>query len=251
MGYVRLYPAPPAAGEILFGDHFDAQADWRSGQAVPSPWGSHTYNDGGGDYYNAYINALGAHGTGKGLIQYWDQVSLGYAQDCWMNATPALPDDFWFGYWFQVDPSWDWGSAASLKVVALRFNNNATMHIHWGQTDYTMPSPWSPPGGGFSLSTYTQGQNWFSRWTDVGDGDWHSFVWHVKHSTGTLECFVDGVDAALTSNPTAFPGTGFDAVFNIGGNLSDGGGGVDEMWTKYDDVCIGTTRAVVEAFLGL
>lgn len=56
-----------------------------------------------------------------------------------------------------------------------------------------------------------------------------------------------------TNYPTAFPGTGWDSTYGIsfGGNITDGGGGVAEQWTKYDDIVIATTKSEIEHFLGV
>jgi hypothetical protein len=141
--------------------------------------------------------------------------------------------------------------------MKLHFDNGTTWDIGWHSSDYGMTTPYTPPGGGLAIGTDAYGDNWFCSWTDIDDGDWHTFVWHMKHSTGVLELFVDGVDAALTTKSTAYVGTGWDDgsesgyAISFGGNIENGGGGVSEMWDKYDDVCIGTTRAKVEEYLGI
>lgn len=104
-----------------------------------------------------------------------------------------------------------------------------------------------------TICTDEWGKNTFSGWNSISDGNWHYFVWHFNHSTGTLELFIDGVSAANTNVATAYPGTGWDSAFGIsfGGNITNGGGGVNEMWTKYDDIIIATTKTEVENFLGI
>lgn len=247
------------AGDILFGTHFDSETDWNTSQnaSLLTDWDQKTAdNEGGGTYEAGYIAQHG-ESSGKCLKQYWD-TGTSTAQNCWLiKNSISIPDEFWLGYRFKVDTNWDWGSATSLKIMKLHYDNGTTLDINWCSSHYEMPSPYTPPGGGYSIATDATGKNWFGHWTDIDDGAWHTFVWHFKHSTNTLECFVDGTDAALTSETPAFPGTGWDDgsvsgyALSFGGNLSGGGGGVDEMYTKYDDVCIGTTRAKVEEYLGI
>ena len=103
-----------------------------------------------------------------------------------------------------------------------------------------------------SLCTDEWGRNWAGSWSDLGSG-WHYFLWHFNHSNRTLELYVDGQPAMQTEYATNYSGSGWDSSYGIsfGGNITDGGGGVNEMWTKYDDVVIATTRSEVESFLGV
>jgi len=257
--YSFTFDTIAAAGDILFGTHFDDENDWNTSQlaSLLNDWDQVSSQNRGGSYEVGYIGQNG-EASGKCFKQLWDTTSGTGAQDCWLIKNHIdLPDEFWLGYKFKVDTNWDWGSAVSLKIMKLHFSNGDTFDINWCNSHYGMPSPWVPPGGGFSIATDTMGKNWFGRWADIDDGAWHTFIWHFKHSTNTLECFVDGVDAKLTSETPAFPGTGWDDgtvsgyAISFGGNITNGGGGVSEMWDKYDDICIGTTRAKVEEYLGI
>ena len=252
-----LLTTSAASAEVLFGDHFDSQPNWNFSQdgRLLSGWSEAQGQNRGGNYEVGYISSAGAHGgSGKGFIQYWDKTTgYSYAQDCWLiKRGISFPDEWYLGYWLQHDPNWDWGGVSSLKLLKVHFNNGATWDIY--ATNFCAGCPdWRVPGGcGFSWCTDEWGRNWAGCWNDLGTA-WHHFIWHFRHSTGTLELYVDGQLAMKTSYGTAFPGSGWDSGYGIsfGGNITNGGGGVNEMWTKYDDVVIATTRQEVEAFLGV
>ena len=254
---VSLVCLSTADAEILLGDHFDSQPDWNTSQdsGLLSIWSGSLAQNRGGNFEAGYISPAGAHGgSGKGFIQYWDQASgYAYAQDIWlMKSNVNFPNEWYLGYWFQVDPQWDWGSASNLKLLKVHFDDGETWDIFWtgfcaGCEDWRLPD-----GAIRSLCTDQWGKNWAGRWSDLGS-EWHYFVWHFNHSEGTLELFVDGQPAMQTEYPTNYPGTGWDSNYGIsfGGNITNGGGGVNEMWTKFDDVVIATTQSEVENFLGV
>ncbi len=253
--FMAMFPFAAGAATI-FSDHFDSTPDWSMSQSgAPQGWSGKLGQNRGGNYDVGYINATGRHGSsGKGFIQYWDKTTgYSYAQDSWlMKSNINIPGEFYLGYWFQHDPSWDWGSVSSLKIMKIHFNDNTTWDIYWtnfcaGCTDWRVPA-----GTGFSICTDEYGKNWYGSWNALGS-NWHYFIWHVNHATGLLELTIDGVSVAKTSYATSFKGTGFDSVYgvNFGGNITNGGGGVNEMWTKYDDIIMATTRAEVESFLGI
>lgn len=243
-------------GEIIFGDHFDDSPDWNSNQyppTLPQNWPQVLMDDITATAVGTIDSNGSAHATGKGITQRWAyRESSGNAQNCSFDKTNLnFPDEFYLGYNFRVDPNWNWAAANSLKIMKIHFNDNTTWDIYWTNFCAGCPS-WNVPSGcGFSICTDYYGRNWFGCWNSIADGEWHRFIWHVKHSTGTLELFVDGEDAARTSYDTDFPGTGFDSVYglHIGGNLSGSGAGLDNMWTMYDDICVGTTYEVVDSFL--
>lgn len=241
----------------LFSDDFDSQPDWNMSQnaSLLSGWSEKLGQNRGGDYQAGYISSTGRHGpSGKGFIQYWDKTaSYSSAQDCWlMKRNIDFPDEWYLGYWFQRDPNWSWGSVSSLKIMKIHFNNGTTWDIYWSNFCAGCPSWRVPSDAGFSICTDEYGRNWAGSWNELGTG-WHYFIWHFKHSTQTLELIIDGVGAIKTSYTPSYSGTGWDDIYGIsfGGNITDGGGGVNEMWTKYDDVIIATTRAEVEEFLGV
>jgi len=262
---IAIHPGVDA--EIIFSDHFDNQPEWDMTQSssLLSGWTSKLGQNRGGNFEVGYINAIGAHGgSGKGFVQYWDRTGeYGYAQDCWLSVSPVnYPNEFFIGYWFQFDPNWGWAGPdqmiAALKLWKIHFNNGENWGVGWGTFCYQcFDAPWQgapygpPPGCGYALCT-TEGQNWAGCYNALG-GEWHYFIWHINHSAGFANLTIDGEDAMQTSNPTAFEGTGWDSGYGIsfGGNVTDGGGSVNEMWTKYDDVIIATTLTEVEEFLGV
>ena len=106
---------------VIFGDHFDNQPDWNTSQDgdLLTGWDFSQSGNFGGDFEAGYINSNGAHGgAGKGFTQYWDlRNPIGYAQDIWLTKNDInYPNEWYLGYWYQVDPSWDWGNADALKV---------------------------------------------------------------------------------------------------------------------------------------
>lgn len=252
---------PLSHAEILLGDHFDSQPDWNSSQSssLLDVWGSVQMNNRGGTYEAAYISATGAHGSsGKGFTQYWDQTtSMGSAQDIWLIKNNInFPNEWYLGYWYKVDTNWDFGSVASLKLLKIHFDNGTTFDINWASwysSLYPTEAQWPPSGCDFQYKTDEWGLNSFGCWNAIADGNWHYFVWHFNHSEGTISLSIDGEDAANTSNATNFQGSGWDPAYGIsfGGNITDGGGGTDEMWTKYDDIVIATTKSEVESFLNV
>ncbi len=252
-----LLTSTVATAEIIFSDHFDSQPDWNTSQDNNSlsGWSGNLAQNRGGNYEAGYISASGAHGAqGKGFIQYWDKTTgYSYAQDNWLIKNDInFPNDWYLGYWFQHDANWDWGSAASLKLLKVHFNDGTTWDIY--NTNFCAGCPnWRvPEGAGFSLCTDDSGQNWAGSWNDLGN-EWHYYVWHFNHNEGTLELTIDGNNAMKTNYPTNYPGSGWDRSYGMsfGGNISNGGGGVNEMWTKYDDIVIATTLGEVHNFLGV
>jgi hypothetical protein len=258
LGFFGFFGATKSSeAAIIFSDNFDSQPDWNMSQSASllSGWSDKMEENRGGSYEVGYISSTGAHGgSGKGFVQYWDQAGgYGYAQDSWlMKSNLNFTDDWYLGYWFQHDPNWDWGSVASLKLLKVHFDNGETWDIFWTNFCSGCPSWNVPAGTGFSMCTDDWGRNWGGSWNVLGS-DWHYFVWHFKHSTGTLELSIDGADAMKTAYTTSYPGTGWDSAygFSFGGNITNGGGGVNEMWTKYDDVVLATSKVEVENFLGI
>lgn len=248
---------------VLFSDDFEWGADWHTsdGTTVPEANGwSDAYSQAnrGGSYDASYVNAAGGK-TGRGWIQYWDQATVGYAQDIWLNFPASIgnQNDIYIGYWFKIDPEWDWGSANRLKIFKLHFYpSDTTWDIYWGDWCASMPSGgnYPPAGEDFTICTDEYGLNTFGGWNSIADNDWHSFVWHINVTSGTLSLKIDNENAANTSNSTAFPaestGVWQDGGDGVGGNISDGGGGKAEMWSAWDNFIIATTEAEVTTFLG-
>lgn len=249
---------------VIFCDDFEWGSDWNSSMSDALPgehgWGAVQMDNRGGFKEAAYVNSAQAKQGEMSFIQYWDK-TMGYenAQNIWLlqgEYYPGInyPDEWYWGYWFKIDPNWEWGSAASLKIAKLQFNDETTWDINWAASCYTGSDyGWlsAPSGEGYAICTNEYGNNNFGGWNSIDDGEWHYFVWHVKHSTNTLELKIDGSNAKNYSNAPVFPGTGMNDKFNFGGNISNGGGDVAEMWTAYDDVIIAKTELEVENFLGV
>lgn len=271
LGFTIVLLTPSARcvyADILFSDNFDDQEDWNMSQSsslLTGGWTQKLGQNRGGNFEVGYINATGAHGgSGKGFVQYWDRTGqYGSAQDCWLSISPFnWPNEWYFGYWLQFDPNWNWNGPdqqiSSFKLWKIHFNNGENWGVGWQNFfAYCPAASWSPPynpppGCGHALATDEGGRNWAGCWNDLG-GEWHYYIWHVNHSTGFLGVTIDGVDVMQTQNATDFPGTGWDSGYGLsfGGNVTDGGGGISEMWSKYDDVVIATTLAEVEEFLGV
>lgn len=244
-----------ASAEVIFSDNFDAQPDWNSSMDASQllKWDEKMAENRGGQYEASYISSDGAYGgQGKGFIQYWDEASgYSYAQDNWlMKNNVNFPNEWYLGYWFQHDPEWDWGSVGSLKLLKVHFNTGATWDIYATNFCAACPDWQVPSGSGYSWCTDDAGRNWAGSWNAL-NGEWHYFVWRFNHSAGTISLTIDGVNAMETNYQTDYPGSGWDSEYGIsfGGNISNGGGGKNEMWTKYDNIIIATTVQEVEDFL--
>jgi hypothetical protein len=257
------------SGEVIFGDHFDSQVDWNSTQDsnLLDVWDQQQCGAGNnyGDYLGGYIDSQGAHDEGKGFRQYWDKdYGEDYAQDCWLiNNDVDFPDEWYLGYWYRHQGDWDWGHIdTNLKLLKIHFDNPETTWDlgYWtrfyasGTTGY--PRGYSLPEGCDIKAPATDewGGSWVDYCWDNNDEEWHYWIWHVEHSTNTLEVFVDGVSVKDNVTPE-YPGDGFAYEYgmsfggNIGGGFDDSG--VGEYWTDYDDVVVATSRIEVEEFLGL
>lgn len=264
-----------AQARIIFSDDFEWGLDWNTsmGSTIPisQGWsGGILADEGGGSLYVGYVNATGAKQGSRGFVQYWDQVDLGMAQNCWLNTNDiTFPGHYYLGYWFKVDPLWDWGGVDSLKVIKTNFADieNTTWDINWAN------------GGNFlNPNEYfvVDGQNWtgntgcertlvtddtvrasFGCWSTINDGQWHYFIWDFNHEAGTLGLKIDGTDAFQMDIKTSPYGAPYEAGvnglerWNFGGNISAGGGGVAEMYTAYDDVIICTSETEALSFLGV
>ncbi|MCB2217364.1 MAG: hypothetical protein KQH59_14945 [Desulfobulbaceae bacterium] len=243
--------------EIIFSDNFDSQPDWNSSQDpnLLNHWDEVLSQNRGGAYEALYISTNGENGSqGKGVVQYWDSTTgYSYAQDNWLIKNNIhFPNEWYLGYWFQHDPEWDWGGVSSLKLLKVHFNDGSTWDIYATNFCAACPEWRVPSGAGFSWCTDDAGRNWAGSWNDLG-GQWHYFIWHFNHSEGILELTVDGINAMKTDYSTSYPGSGWDSGYGIsfGGNISNGGGGKNEMWTKYDDIIIATSLNEVTEFLGV
>lgn len=267
--------------EVLFSDDFEWGADWNSGQANAEAiasahgWGSVAVGmqNRGGSYEAAYINSAGAKQGSRGFIQYWDKTTeYAYAQDIWLKSYPVFnffPDEYYIGYWFKVDPEWGWaGDSNSLKIIKTNFGDggSTTWDIVWkhiyspycGDTwCYVDSNNWTGDAGcDASIQVGPDaGSMMLGCWSAMMDGEWHCFIWHMKHSTGVLTLSIDGEDALQmksASAPGAIYQAGVGSVrWEFGGNITNGGGTKAEQWTAYDDLIIATTRTEVEDFLGV
>jgi len=269
---VLLFILPLAAhAEVVFSDDFEWGSDWNSSQGTTAPiangWSGILCTNRGGSYEAAYVNSAGAKQGSRGFIQYWDQTEeQGSAQDIWLTtAGIEFPDEYYVGYWFKVDPGWGWaGNVNSLKIIKTEYVGGTTWNINWCHVfiQYCADGWCNVDGTNWTgdasceASISTDANKYvFGCWSDVADGNWHYFVWHMKHSTGVLECSIDGVDA-IQMSPAAAPGSPYTAGvsttrWNFGGNITDGGGTKAEQWTAYDDLIIATTEDEVLDFLGM
>lgn len=278
---VVLFPTI-AFGSVIFSDDFEWGEDWNSSQGSTAPV-ANGWNNGilmanrGGDFEAAYVNAVGAKQGLRGFIQYWDQESgYGDAQNIFLNTSGLVfPDEYYLGYWMRVDPNWDWGEVQSLKIVKTNLGLG-TWDIAWvtqgqmiqycggdgldGGVDdwcYVGTLHWTGDADPIaSISTDEAGYSVFGNWSEIDGGAWHYFVWHFDHANNILELSVDGSSAyQMSSDPFPINGIFASGVtlerWNFGGNITNGGGGYDEMYTAYDDLIIATSEVEVSDFLGV
>ncbi len=264
-----FFGSPVSKAAIIWGDNFDSQPDWDMSQSADllSFWTGKLGENRGGDYEVGYINTNGAHGvSGKGFIQYWDQVDGGYAQDSWLTAQDVIdfPNEWYMGYWFKVDPNWDLGDLTSVKIMKIHFNDGTTWDLYWTNFIASCGDSWCNADASceFQISSDEWAKKVFGCWSEIEDSlsgpnndGWNYFIWHFNHSENLVELEIDGVDAVRVAPSvlSEFPGTGWDGSYGLsfGGNVTNGGGGVDEMWQAYDDVVITTTKEDTEDFLGI
>lgn len=274
MFFVPVY----AEASIIFSDNFNWEENWDSSQAATvlqtHDWGGFSAQNRGGDFEAAYVNELGARGPGKGFIQYWDQTTdYEYAQDIWLSLRSSLiphptlqpivfPDEYFIGYWFKVDPEWDWGGITSYKIIKTNYADGTTWDIVWGHQFLAYcGDSWCSVDGSYwtgdpnciaSISTDDSVREVTGCWSDVNDGQWHSFIWHMNHPARTLSLSIDGIDASQMSPSTLYSDTYAGGIgterWGIGGNVTNGGGGKDEMWSAFDDFIIATTQDEIESF---
>lgn len=276
---IMLLMATQAQASVIFQDDFEWSADWNSTQDLPvgCVWTSKTTVDPGGSYESMYVNATGAKNGSRGMIQYWDSPTSATHENWITKAGLTMPDEYYIGYWFKVDPSWSWGSAASLKIIKQNVGAaNTTWDINWisqgtmnayccgdaaagGLDDWCVinGTRWTGDSALLaSIATDEMAYKMYGNWSEIDDGNWHYFVWHMKHSTETLELSVDGSNAYQMGANQWPPASNYSEGvnterFSFGGNFSNGGGGVNEMYTAYDDVIIATTEAEVLSFLSV
>lgn len=271
---ITLMAASAPKAEVLFSDDFEWGADWNSSMTsvvpVSNGWGGVLVTQPGGDFENIYVNSVGAKNGSRGLVQYWDS-DTSDSQESWLTQDPisgwSFPDEYYIGYWEKIDPNWDWGGATSLKLWKVNYTSaDTTWDIGW-LSSFVMAcgDSWCNVDG----TNWTGDDNCegvihtdedvaevFGCWSDVADGEWHYFVWHMDHSGEVIELHIDGDDATQMS-PTdqsyGLPYTGGVGTsrFNFGGNLSGEGGGYDEMYTAHDDLIVATTEEEVLSFLGV
>lgn len=259
-----------ATAEILFSEDFDDQADWNSSQSsdLLDNWDGRASSNRGGDLEVTYINSAGGHGeTGKGFTQFWDSTEpyhMAQGAQIWTSAaTFHPPEDFYVGFWYQVDPRWDWGGADRLKIFRIYNHTGSSVIPTWSNfcseaEDNGSGGTWAvPPGCGMAICTNPSRQ-WAGCWNDINDGGWHSFIFHFASSgeLDTYQVWVDGNESTYGNvSGDFFPDGPFDGSlnfgFSFGGNLSDGGGGVSEMWSRYDNIVVATSFEDVVAFLGV
>ena len=260
--------------ETLFSDDFEWGSDWNSSQSADIPqangWGGVLATDFGGSYETMYVNsAAGSKSGTRALVQYWDNTG-GATQESWLTQQPisgwSFPNEYYIGYWFKVDTNWSWGSATSLKTWKVNYvTGDTTWDIGW-MSGFVVAcgDDWCNVDGTnwtgdsncvAAIHTDEDCREVFGCWSDVNDGEWHYFIWHMNHSDEVIELSIDGNDASQMS-PTGGYGSPFTSGvgttrFNFGGNLSSGGGGYNEMFTAHDDLIIATTLAEVTTFLGV
>ena len=268
---------------IIFSDHFDNQPDWDTSQSVDllDKWTSVTAENRGGNYEAGYINSEGSHGSGKGFIQYWDKTEeYGSAQNCWLNVKNSFefPNEWYLGYWYKVDPEWDFGGIDSLKTMKIHFNDcvgecqpygsnsGTTWDVGYWRTNGISycGDDWCSVNSscGAQLSTDEYARKVFGCWNEIAnpnsgpnDDGWNYFIWRFNHEKNLVELEINGRDQLKISPSSSqdFPGNGWNGPYglNFGGNPTDGGGGANEMWQAYDDIVIATSKELVEDFMGI
>lgn len=253
---------------VILSDNFDSQVDWNSTTNTSPPtesiWTSAIQTNYGGSLYVMYIDSTVRHGTsGKGLRQYWDyRDPAGSAQDAWLytaDITWSSETQIYIGYWWKIDTNMLTliEEVDNLKVMKLQTASGGTWDLgYWKSFSPYCCSPtgcYPPDGCSKILGTDQQGNKSFGCWTDVIDGEWHSFIWGINFTTGELSLEIDGVDADNTpSCSTTIQGTNLvDDYFSIGGNMVGSYQGYPEGYTAWDDIIVATTKAEVETFLGI
>ncbi len=259
--------------DVIFSDDFEWGSDWDSSQSSVAPtangWDGTLIANRGGSYEACYVNAAGAKQGARGFIQYWDTIEGTGAQDIWLTTNSiTFTNEYYIGFWFKVDTNWDWGSVSSLKLIKTNYADvgNTTWDIVWysnfiaacGDSWCNIDGTnWTGDSGcDAALCPGGSAAEVFGCWSDVDDGNWHYFIFHINHSGNIMTIEIDGNDAGQMS-PTGDYGTPFtDGIngserWNFGGNITNGGGGYSEMYTAYDDLIIATTKEEVETFLGV
>ncbi|MCB2217981.1 MAG: hypothetical protein KQH59_18115 [Desulfobulbaceae bacterium] len=271
---VLFFSASASYGEVLYSDDFEWGSDWNSSMDNTLPgangWNGVSASDMGGSYETIYVNSAAGYKSGsRAMVQYWDS-GTGSTHESWLMQQPisgwSFPNEYYIGYWFKVDTNWDWGSAASLKTWKVNYTTgDVTWDIGWlsGFIAYCGDdwcnvdgTNWTGDSGcEAALHTDEEVAEVFGCWSDVDDGEWHYFVWHINHSGEVIEVSIDGNDASQMSPSGSYGSPFTEGVgttrFNFGGNFSAGGGGYDEMYTAYDDLIVATSQAEVESFLGV
>ena len=268
--FAMLLASPDCFAETLFSDDFEWGSDWNSSQGVTIPnnngWSSLLMNNRGGSYEAGYVDTKNAKSGSRGFTQYWDNTdSYGSAQECaFLKSSLSLPDEFFVGFNYKVDPNWAWGSASRLKITRHYTSTSDSVIPTWsnfcatcedgeGNCTWTAGQQLPPSRCSSDMAVgLSDAKQWGACWNEVDDGEWHSFIYRYKHSTGEIQTWLDGIDITSPTPPEqGYSGTGWDQSYGIrfGGNISDGGP-ASEYYTAYDDFIVATTKAEVDDFLG-
>lgn len=234
---------------VLISDRFDDGADWDGSVDPPAPWGSYGFFGAG----STVINSTAAYGgSGKGFKINWPSSQKEFALST-PNDISSYGSEIYIGFRYRHSTPFDWGTSSGTHKwlhmgtgdgESFIFNyNRGGLEVFWnGIFHFRSNIPW-----------------------DNNDGNWHTFVFRLKHNTGSnsdgvIQVWRDGTEVVFTKNSNGLYNS-INQVY-IGSSTNDRWGGAIKFgfqfhngigsgqWENWDDVIIATTQLEVTDFLG-